>query len=217
MNKLVVAALIVFSFAHGNTLFGQGDQDRVDRIRDKLDELQQHSDSVAAREIPFEEKRYFPFRKAPVEVTGILRMWKNKGISISYPKYRTLIIYDDKGVLMRKVSKDGSVRERTPDIESTNTIALLGAAFGFDQEHLLQIFSMTWEESEKGWKILMVPNDPEEKKLESVSILGDKLRIESIVLSFVDRKRIEILPQSEIQKSGFSRAEDTKYFRGESE
>ncbi len=217
MNKLVVAALIVFSFAHGNTLFGQGDQDRVDRIRDKLDELQQHSDSVAAREIPFEEKRYFPFRKAPVEVTGVLRMWKNKGISISYPKYRTLIIYDDKGVLMRKVSKDGSVRERTPDIESTNTIALLGAAFGFDQEHLLQIFSMTWEESENGWKILMVPNDPEEKKLESVSILGDKLRIESIVLSFVDSKRIEILPQNEIPKNGFSRAEDAKYFRGESE
>lgn len=215
MNKLVIAALIVFSFTHGNALFGQGDPDRVDRIRDKLDELQRYSDSVAAREIPFEEKRYFPFRKAPVKVTGVLRMWKNKGISISYPKYRTLIIYDDKGVLMRKVSKDGSVRERAPDIGSANTIALLGAAFGFDQERLLQIFSMTWEESENGWKILMVPNDPEEKKLESVSISGDKLQIKSIVLSFVDRQRIEILPQNENPKSGFSSAEDTKYFRSE--
>jgi len=215
MNKLVVAALIVFSFAHGNTLFGQGGPDRVDRIRDKLDELQRYSDSVAAREIPFEEKRYFPFRKAPVAVTGVLRMWKGKGISISYPKYRTMIIYDGKGVLMRKVSKDGTIRERTPDIESTNTIALLGAAFGFDQERLHQIFSMTWEESENGWKILMVPNNPEEKKLESVSIFGEKLQIESIELSFVDRKRIEILPQNEVPKDGFSSAEITKYFRSE--
>ncbi len=216
MNKLIVATLVVFATALGSALFGQGGPDQDDRIRDKLDELQRYSDSVAAREIPFEEKRYFPFRKAPVEVAGVLRMWKRKGISISYPKYRTLIIYDDKGVLMRKVSKDGTVRERITDIESSNTIALLGAAFGFDQVRLHQIFSMTWEESEKGWKILMVPNDPEERKLESVSIFGDKLQIESIVLSFVDRKRIEILPQEEIPKNGFSGAEETKYFRGDS-
>lgn len=214
-RKLLVLLLVIGSFFGGRIGWGQNGFDASDPLQRKLDELQKKAASVDAREIPFEEKRHFPFRKTPIAVEGILRTGAGRGISISYPKNRTVILYDEKGILMRRIAKNGSFRERSPDIDSSNTIALLGAAFNFDQEKLRRAFTMTWKENDAGWEILMEPRDPEEKKLENVAISGQGLVVDSIVMRFADQKRIEIHPKGETGKVRFTEEEEAVYFRGE--
>jgi len=213
-RNLSVLLLVIVSLIGGTNACGQNGVDASDPLQSKLDELQQKAESVAAREVPFEEKRYFPFRKTPIEVTGILRTGKGRGVSISYPKNRTVIIYDEMGILMRRIAKDGSFREKSPDIDSSNTIALLGAAFNFDQEKLGSVFTLAWQGDDGGWDILMEPRDSEEEKLEDIAISGKGSVVDSIVMRFADQRRIEIHPKEEIRKIQFTEEEEAVYFRG---
>jgi hypothetical protein len=183
------------------------------QLQEKLVELEESASASEMREIEFTEKRFFSFRKKPVEVEGVLRLWSDVGVSIAYPKKRTLLIADDLGVLIRKFRKDGSFRQKSFDVNKLDTIRLLKAAFEFDRVELERLFYLEWIEDKDRWSITMTPRDKDEQKIEVVTMIGRELIIERIDLIFSGKKKIVILPLEERSKSVFSEEEKVRYFR----
>jgi hypothetical protein len=183
------------------------------QLQEKLVALEKKSSASEMREIEFKEKRFFSFRKKPIEVEGVLRLWNDVGVSIAYPKKRTLLIADDLGVLMREFRKDGSFRQKAFDLKKMDTIRLLKAAFEFDRVELERLFYLKWMEDEDQWSIIMTPRDKEEQNIEVVRMIGRELIIERIDLVFSGKKKIAILPLVDRSKSAFSEEEKVRYFR----
>ncbi len=213
IRTLSFLLLTIATLAHESDIFGQESLGLSEPLSRKLEELQEKAQSFAAREIPFQEKRFFPFRKTPTVVEGIVRIWRGVGTSIAYPASKTVVIHDEEGILLRRISEDGSYRERASKVGWSNAIELLGSAFNFDQRELNQAFELNWEEGDGNWKILMEPREAEGGNLESVTINGNGTNVESIVMGFLDRKRIEIFPEEEIARPTFSEEEQAMYFR----
>lgn len=211
-NRSSISVICFFSL-FGALLHGQAGRAEESPLDSKLLELEQSVDEVMAREIRFEEKRYFPFRKKPIELKGVLRLWNGVGVSIFYPDKSTLVIADETGVLMRKFSKDGSSLQKDAGIGETDTISLLRAAFEFDRVELERLFKLDWRESGDEWAIVMAPRDEKSQKIASVTLSGLSARVGKIVLEFAGKRSIEISPLSERQEDAFSAEEQVKYFR----
>lgn len=182
-------------------------------LASKLSELEAKAGVSPAREIVFREERYFPFRKKPVELEGVLRLWEGVGFSVFYPEKNTLMIADEDGILLRKFSKDGNFLQKIGGMGDSDTIGLLRAAFEFDREALLERFSLDWQEQADGWQITMLPKSEEEKTIQTLVLAGVESEIVRIDLNFAGKRRIGILPESETFKDSFSAEERTRYFR----
>lgn len=182
-------------------------------VSSKLLELKTSLESSPAREITFEEERAFPFRKKPIILTGILRQWNEAGVSIEYPKKRIVIITDDNGVLMRKYSKKGKLREKAVTMDKSGTMVLFKALFEFDYDVLNELFVLEWMEEHGLWSIVMSPREEVSDKIEKVTMSGSVGEIENIDLKFVGKKNIEIHVKGDEKKDSFTDEERTKYFR----
>ncbi len=184
-----------------------------DPLQDKLIALEHNVSKSGVRQVEFTEERFFSFRKKPIELEGILRLWSGVGVSISYPKKKTLLIADDLGVLVRKFRNNGSFRQKSMNVERLDTIYLLKAAFEFDRTGLERLFHLEWEENDDQWSIIMTPRREDEKKIKEVMMSGCELEIKRIDLVFVGEKKIVIHPKEEQLKEAFSQEEQSKYFR----
>ncbi len=206
-RSLILALLILMGMASLGHAAGSG------ALQEKLLELKAVASQDEARKIVFSEQRFFPFRKAPVELQGVLRMWDGRGLSISYPEKRIGIIADEAGVLLRKYSKDEGFRQKSGGASESDSIDLLRAAFAFDVEVLEEAFEMEWAEDRDGWAITMTPRDPEMGKIERLVISGSEASVKTIEMVFGSDRRIEIHPLEESGLSGFSAEEERLYFR----
>ena len=183
------------------------------KLQNKLSDLEASVANSMVREIDFREERAFPFRSKPIELTGIVRLWRDRGISIEYPEDKTILILDDLGVLMRKIADDGSFKERSSGLGDGAMASLLKAALGFDKAELEQLFFLTWYEDAEEWSIVMTPRIEQENTIEQVTMSGQALLISKIELGFSGRKKITIIPKDEQINDGFSLEEQKKYFR----
>ncbi len=211
-RKLVFISVLVF------TVLGYAEDEADGSLEElsvsaKLLELKTSLESSPAREITFEEERAFPFRKKPIVLTGILRQWNGVGVSIEYPKKRTIIVTDEQGVLMRKFSKKGKLREKVGDVDKSGTMVLFKALFEFDYEVLNELFVLEWIEENGQWSIAMSPLEEVSEKMEKVTMSGSSGDIEHIDLKFVGKKNIKIYVKGEERKDSFTEDERTKYFR----
>lgn len=179
----------------------------------KLDELEAGVSGSTAREIRFKEERTFPFRKKPIALDGVLRMSGGMGISIEYPDQGTVLIVDDHGVLMRQISKKGTVREKSAGPGDGAMASLLKAALDFDRTELERLFFLTWYEDDSGWSIVMTPRIESENAFELLIMNGSDQVVSRIELVFSGDKKITILPWEENVTDGFSDEELKKYFR----
>jgi hypothetical protein len=188
-----------------------------ERVHMKFAELEQHLHDSPNREVVFRELRSSPFRKTPVELEGVIRVSQEGGMSIEYPEKKSLILIDRFGVLMRKYSDDGEIKEKAIGLKDSHTISLLQALIDFNANQINSLFQAEWQAAEDGWSILLYPRQEEDHKLERVSLLGTGKTMKQIDIDFGGNKSLSIFPLEEMTRDAFSAHERIQYFRGDSQ
>lgn len=145
------------------------------------------------RHSTFEERRYFPFRKAPVVLQGEIRIMPERGISLRYlePEPRILIV-DDEGLLMR----DAQGRERAAPADSRAQAATsaLVQVLRFDFEALQKEFDVHGRRKGDAWTLAFVPRDPAfATLLGTLAVSGVQNELRTIGMIKSPTQRIEII------------------------
>jgi hypothetical protein len=144
------------------------------------------------RQSTFEERRYFPFRKAPVVLQGEIRMVPERGLSLRYldPEPRILIV-DGKGLLMR----DNLGREQAAPSDSRAQAATtaLVHVLRFDFEALKKEFEVYGRRKDATWTLAFAPRDPAFANLLGVLMVsGEQNALRKIEMIKTPTQRIEI-------------------------
>src|SRR5688572_6121651 len=119
----------------------------------------------------FEERRYFPFRKAPVVLQGEIRIIPELGLSLRYlqPEPRILII-DKKGLLMR--DETGQERVAPDDNRAQAATTALVNVLRFDFEALKKEFDVHGRHDGATWTLAFAPRDPTFANLLGILTVG---------------------------------------------
>lgn len=144
------------------------------------------------RQSKFTERRYFPFRKEPVVLTGEVRIVPELGLSLRYltPEQSTLIA-DAKGLLLR----DDQGRERTPpnDSRAQAATSALVRVLRFDLAALNADFAVHGRREGAAWTLAFVARDPAfTAMLGTLTIRGEGGELRAIELVKSPAQRIEI-------------------------
>lgn len=165
---------------------------------------------VRAREVPFTEERYFPFRRQPIVLTGTVRLAPGRGLSLEYraPASR-IIIVDGQGVLVRE---SGGQRAAPDDRRAQAATAALAAVLRFDPAELDRDFSLRGDRRETGWTLALVPRDPAlAASLHSIVVSGTPAGLARIELNA--GLRIEIILGPALEGTALTAADLARYFR----
>lgn len=161
----------------------------------------------------FEERRYFPFHKAPVILTGEVRIAPDRGLSLHYltPEQRTVIV-DDRGLLIRDAQ--GGERAVPAAGQAQTAITALVDILRFNLPQLQKNFALHgWREAGV-WTLALVPRNPElASSLSSVVISGEEADLRRIELIESTAQRIEILIGETHEDVTFPAGELARYFR----
>lgn len=161
----------------------------------------------------FTERRYFPFRKAPIVLTGEVRIDPARGLSLHYltPEPR-IVVVDRRGLLLR----DSQGREQAvpADVHALAAVTALVDVLRFDLPRLQKNFSVHgWREAGL-WTLALVPRDPLlASSLSSVMISGEDVKLGKIELIESAAQRVEILIGETKEGVTFSPVELARYFR----
>jgi len=165
------------------------------------------------RESSFEERRYFPFRRQPVILTGKIRLAPGRGLSLDYltPQPRVLIV-DGQGLLMR----DAIGREVSlpADARTQASIAALVDILRFDLAELQRNFALHGQRDAAGWTLAFVPRDPLlARSLAALIVRGTGDTVAEIELRATPRQHIDILVRATRRDAVFAPADWARYFR----
>ncbi|HEX3728222.1 MAG TPA: glycosyltransferase [Opitutaceae bacterium] len=166
---------------------------------------------VREREAAFEERRFFPFRRAPLVLTGIARLAPGRGLSLEYltPR-RRIVIADDRGLLVRGESEGDRPAPADPRMQAA--IGGLSAIFRLDPAELARRFSIAGERSAAGWSLSLIPRDAA-GPFASLAVAGDASHVREIDLIVSPEQRIEIRLGPPQTGTAFTPAELARYFR----
>jgi hypothetical protein len=145
------------------------------------------------RQSTFEERRYFPFRKAPVVLHGEIRIVPRLGLSLRYvqPEARVLII-DDKGLLMR--DSEGREQSAPSDSRAQAATSALVHILRFDLDALKKEFEVHGRRDGATWTLAFVPRDPTFAELiGTLTVSGEQNALQKIEMIKSPTQRIEIL------------------------
>jgi hypothetical protein len=103
----------------------------------------------------FSEQRFFPFKKAPVELKGESRVSATRGLSLHYtaPEERTVIL-DAQGVLVRDARGENAA---PADPRAAAANAALVQVLRFDFVALAEHFELFGQREGAAWKLAFVP------------------------------------------------------------
>lgn len=144
------------------------------------------------RQSAFEERRYFPFRKAPVVLTGEIRIVPDAGLSLRYltPEERIMIV-DAKGLLFR--DRDGQERPAPTDSRAQAATAALVNVLRFDLAKLSGEFVVHGRRDGAAWQLAFVPRDATFAQLLGVlTVAGEGGVLNRIEMVKSPTQRIEI-------------------------
>jgi len=146
------------------------------------------------RQSSFEEKRYFPFKKAPVRLTGEIRIIPGRGLSLRYvsPEEQIMIV-DAQGLLIR--DRDGRERQVPSDRRAQAATAALVNVLRFDLVKLQLEFEVHGRREGAAWSMAFVPRDPNLATLLGVLAVsgeGDALTRIEMIKSQTQRIAIEV-------------------------
>ncbi|MFT3782494.1 MAG: outer membrane lipoprotein carrier protein LolA [Nibricoccus sp.] len=161
----------------------------------------------------FTEHRWFPFKKIPVVLKGVMRLAPNLGMSLGYtePEPRVVII-DSKGLLLRDAS--GRQREVPADPDSPALTTALLPILNFDWKKLDQTFTVFAAREGDKWRLDFVPRDAQiAGKLGRIIALGDGNRMQQLEFRRSAMQRVEIFIGETRQGVEFSPDETKRYFR----
>jgi len=141
----------------------------------------------------FEERRFFPFRSAPILLQGEIRMVPDRGLSLSYFGAKPyIVIVDRAGVLMR--DEHGRQRAAPADGRAQAATSALFHILQFDLPALLREFVIHGQRTAANWTLGFVPRDPTlAQAIGSVIVHGEQAHLDRIDMIKSDTQRIEIL------------------------
>ena len=144
------------------------------------------------RQSSFEERRYFPFRKAPVVLQGEIRIVPELGLSLRYlrPEPRIMIV-DGKGLMFR--DDEGRERAAPSDSRAQAATSALVHVLRFDFEALKKEFDVHGRRNGAQWTLAFVPRDPTfANLLGMLTVNGEENALRKIEMVKSPTQRIEI-------------------------
>jgi hypothetical protein len=166
-----------------------------------------------ARESAFEERRYFPFRRDPVILTGEIRIMPDRGLSLHYltPEQRVLIA-DAKGLLLR----DAAGRSHSPpgDPRARAALAALVDVLRFDLPELQRSFVLRGRRDGDAWTLTFIARDRDlAAALGTLVLTGERARLCKIEMIRSANQRIEVLIGETHEDAVFTADELSRFFR----
>lgn len=144
------------------------------------------------RQSSFEERRYFPFKKTPVILTGEIRIVPELGLSLRYlsPEEQVMIV-DGQGLLMR--DREGRERQAPSDSRAQAATAAMVNVLRFDLAKLQQEFEVHGRREGTAWSMAFVPRDANFANLLGVlTVSGEGNALTKIEMVKSPTQRIEI-------------------------
>ena len=165
------------------------------------------------RQSKFEERRFFPFRKDPVVLTGEIRIVPELGLSLRYltPEARVMIV-DSKGLLMRdEVGRD---REPPNDSRAQAATSALVRVLRFDLAGLQKDFAVHGRRDGAAWTLAFVSRDPAfANLLGTLTVSGENQNLLSIEMTKSPTQRIEIAIRDTVEDVLFTGDTLKRFFR----
>ena len=161
---------------------------------------------------PFEEHRWFPFRKKPVVLKGDVRIDAAQGLSLHYREpQESVVIIDGQGMLLRRGGHD-----TTPpaDARASATNAVLLHILRFDFASLAASFELYGRRAERAWTLALVPRADELRRtLGAIIVSGEADLVRRIELRHSAAQRVEIFVGDPRPPAPFTAEELRRFFR----
>ena len=167
-----------------------------------------HPDTAA----DFTERRFFPFKKDPVELTGEVRVSATRGLSLHYtaPEERT-VIFDDQGVLIRAAAGEKSA---PADPRATAANDALRHILRFDLTALEKDFALYGQRAGRAWVLELLPRtDGLRHSVGRITVHGEAAAIRHIEIRRTVKQAIEIIIAPPRPPAAFTTQELKIFFR----
>jgi len=167
-----------------------------------------HPDTTA----DFTERRFFPFKREPVLLTGEVRVSATRGLSLRYltPDQHTLIV-DGQGLVDRTAEGE---KKAPADPAAAMMNAVLLNLTRFDLPALAADFDLYGQRDDPAWTLVLVPRqDPLRSHLSRITAAGEGLTIRRIEIRRTATEAVEIIIAPPRWPAAFTADELTRYFR----
>jgi len=168
-----------------------------------------HNPDIAA---DFTERRFFSFKKEPVDLKGEVRVSVARGLSLHYtaPEERTVIL-DAHGVLIRAAAGDNGP-PADPRAAAANDALLHILRFDFGV--LEKDFELYGQRNGAAWTIALVPRTESQRRtIGRITVSGETATVRQIELRRSARQRIEISIDPPRPAAVFTAEELKRFFR----
>jgi hypothetical protein len=161
----------------------------------------------------FAERRYFPFRREPTSLVGILRISPENGLSLQYTAPQASVLIADKGGLILR-DGDGRSREMPSDSREGGAISALLPIMRFDLPALFPRFVIRARRTDAGWTFEFTPRDREAAgALGSIIVTGAGTDVRHLEFRRSASQRVEIDVTDTRTGVAFTPAELARFYR----
>lgn len=167
--------------------------------------------SPATLSAPFTESRFTPLKRRPVRIEGIVRIARDRGLSLAYAQPRSpVVILDEHGLLLRH--SDG--REQSAPTEAESDLRLLHALFAFDLATLEKSYELTPSGPPEGtWSLTFTRRGEADVSYRELILRGEAGRLTGITLLKTEKLKTEIALAPPQRDPVFTPEEIARYFR----
>jgi hypothetical protein len=185
-----VAALALAAAAHGAP--GPGDVLAPGAIPGEWASLVAALASKGAIEASFTERRFFPFRREPTILHGVMRTSPGRGLSLQYTDPEpSIMIADAEGLVLRDAR--GRSRAMAPGSREAGAVASLLPIMRFDLLALFPLFTVTAMRTGADWRFEFTPKVPGGPgSLGMVAVNGSGTDVRQLEFRRSDAQRVEI-------------------------
>jgi hypothetical protein len=160
----------------------------------------------------FAERRWFPFRQQPVELSGEVRVSAERGLSLHYrtPEQR-IIVVDQQGLLIREAGGESSA-PADPRAAAVNDALLHILRLDFGA--LEHDFELRGQRDAHQWSIELIPRSEELRRvIGRIAVSGADTAVWRIELRHSPKQYVEIQMSQPFPPTPFSPDELKRYFR----
>jgi hypothetical protein len=174
-----------------------------------VDSLAGHGTILA----PFSERRFFPFRRDPTQLKGVLRISPDHGLSLQYTDPDAYVLIADSAGLVLK-DAGGRVRQMPSGSREAAAVSSLLPIMRFDLAALYPRFVIRAQGSASGWSFVFTPRDPgAADSLGVITVRGAGSVVSSLEFRRSSSQRVEIDVGRTTTGMAFSDGDLRQFFR----
>ena len=161
----------------------------------------------------FTERRYFPFRREPTVLKGVLRVSPAHGLSLEYTAPEPgVIIADSAGLVVR--SRDGRSHELAAGSREGGAVASLLPVMSFDLPALYPTFAIRFLRTGADWRFEFTPKDSgAARALGTITVAGSGSEVRHLEFRRSAPRGSRSMSARRGSGATFSPAELATYFR----